>query len=67
MNMNTIGNGFKAVAIVLGVLALIGILYILSPLLATIGYGLAILIGILLPILVVALAIGLVFRHLQNQ
>lgn len=65
--MNAVGNGIKAVAIVLGLLALIGLIYILSPLLAALGSGLLVLIGVLAPILVIALAIGLVFRYLQGK
>lgn len=65
--MNTVGNGFKAIIIVLGVLCLIGLLYVLSPLLAALGSGLLVLIGILAPILLIALAIGLVFRYLQGK
>lgn len=65
--MNAVGNGIKAIVIVLGVLCLIGLLYILSPLLAALGSGLLVLIGVLAPILLIALAIGLVFRYLQNR
>lgn len=65
--MNAVGNGFKAIIIVLGALALIGLIYILSPLLAALGSGLLILIGVLAPILVIALAVGLVYRYLQNK
>jgi hypothetical protein len=65
--MNTVGNGFKAVIIVLGTLALIGLIYVLSPLLAALGSGLLVILGLLLPILVIALAIGLVFRYLQGK
>ena len=65
--MNAVGNGIKAIVIVLGVLCLIGLLYILSPLLAALGSGLLVLIGVLAPILLIALAIGLVFRYLQGK
>lgn len=65
--MEKFGNGMKAVCIVIGGLALIGLLCLLWPILSAVGYAAAVGLGILVPIVLIAVAIVLVYKKLQDE
>lgn len=65
--MENFGNAMKAVCIVLGGLALVGLLALLSPLLTALGSVLLSIAAVLLPIILIGVAIYLVYKYLQEK
>ncbi len=65
--MDNMGNTIKAICMVLGGLAIIGLVTLLLPVLAGLG-GLALgLIEALAPLIIIVVAIVLVYKWLKNR
>ena len=65
--MKSMGNMAKAVCIVLGALAFVGLLLLVWPLLAALGSVVVTILGMMLPLVLIGIAVLLVYKHLQSK
>ena len=65
--MKSMGNMAKAICIVLGALAFVGLLLLIWPLLAALGSVVMTILGMMLPLVLIGVAVVLVYRYLQSK
>ena len=65
--MDSMGNAAKAICIVLGALAVIGLVLLLWPLLAALGTMVLAVLAMMLPLVLIVIAVVLVYRYLESK
>lgn len=65
--MGKFGNAAKAICLVLGGLALLGLVILLSPILAGIGGLLLGLLEVLLPVIVIVAVIVILYKYFESR